>query len=275
MQETRDAIVTRDWGAIRLLTLNRPAKLNTFTPALLSALDAAVDAAAADAGVRVLAITGAGERAFSAGNDVDELSRMDGMQAYRCMRAGQGILGRLHDLGKPTIAMVNGYALGGGFELALACDFIIAAESAHFGFPEITLDTIPGWGGTQLAVARLGMARAKHMIMTGRHFAAGECRDAGFVHRVVPAAGLLDAVLSLGGALAGHDPFALEMAKRSLNRALEVPLGAGFDLEAAHYAVNFSAGRGGEGVQAYTARRAAAASARRAAIAKDEHGPLA
>jgi enoyl-CoA hydratase/carnithine racemase len=272
MQKHAEPVVARQSGPVRLLTLNRPEKLNTFTPALLAALDAAIDAAAADDAVRVIAITGAGDRAFSTGNDVMALSRMDGVEAYRSMAAGQRTLLKLHDLGKPTIAMVNGYALGGGFELALACDFVIASEAARFGFPEITLDTMPGWGGTQFAVARLGMARAKHMVLTGRQFPVAECRDFGFIHQIVDTPALWDAVLSLGNVLAGHDAFALEMAKRSLNRAAELPLAAGLDFEAANYAVNFGAA-GRAGVRAFASRRvvadAPAVPAARTALGKD------
>lgn len=263
MQNDSELVLARQLGTLRLLTLNRPAKLNTFTASLLAELDAAVTAAAADEGTRVVAITGSGERAFSTGNDIMELSAMDAVAAYRSMTAGQRVLLKLHDLGKPVIAVVNGYALGGGFELALACDFIIASETARFGFPEITLNTMPGWGGTQFAVAKLGQVRAKHMVLTGKQFTAQECMAFGFLHQVVAPHELLDTAYELAASLAGHDGLALEMAKRAVNRAGELPLAAGCDFEAAHYTVNFSGERAQAGIQAFAQRRALADSAAR------------
>jgi enoyl-CoA hydratase/3-hydroxypropionyl-coenzyme A dehydratase len=257
MQNESELVLVRQLGALRLLTLNRPAKLNTFTAALLAELDGAVAAAAADDGTRVIAITGSGERAFSTGNDIMELSALDAVGAYRSMTAGQRVLLKLHDLGKPVIALVNGFALGGGFELALACDFVIASDTARFGFPEITLNTMPGWGGTQFAVAKLGPVRAKHMVLTGRQFTAQECEAFGFLHQVVAQHELLDTARALAASLAGHDGLALEMAKRAVNRAGELPLAAGCDFEAAHYAVNFSGERARAGIQAFARRRSA------------------
>lgn len=261
MQDPQDHVLTEQLGPVRLLTINRPEKLNAFTPAALDALNAALDVAAQDDATRVLAITGSGSRAFAAGNDVEGLLRLDGIGAYREMIAGQRTFLRLHEFAKPSIAMVNGYALGGGFELALACDFIFASATAHFGFPEITLNTMPGWGGTQLAVAKMGLARAKQMVLTGQLFSAEECRCFGFIHQIVAPDVLRDAVLAFANRLAVHDGFAVEMAKRSLNRAAELPLGAGLELEAAHYAVNFGAAGAQAGLRAFLDRRAARAAA--------------
>jgi enoyl-CoA hydratase/carnithine racemase len=250
-------VLTAQFDHVRLLTLNRPDKLNAFSPHMLAAFDVALDDALADAATRVVVITGSGNRAFAAGNDVEGLAGLDPIGAYRAMATGQKVFMKLHELAKPTIAMVNGYALGGGFELALACDFIIAADNARFGFPEITLNTLPGWGGTQFAVARMGIARAKQMVLTGRHFSADECLAFGIVERIVGLQSLLDTVLEFASTLAAHDGFALEMAKRSLNRAAELPLGAGLDFEAAHYAVNFSGAAARAGLDAFIERRAA------------------
>jgi enoyl-CoA hydratase/carnithine racemase len=250
-------LLTEQLGRVRLLTINRPDKLNAFTPALVHELDNALDAAAADSETRVLMITGAGRKAFVAGNDIDGLITLDGVEAYRQMIAGQQVLLRLHEFAKPTLAMVNGYALGGGFELALACDFIIASDDAHFGFPEITLNTMPGWGGTQLAVKKMGLARAKQMVLTGHHYTIGECQHFGFIHQVVTAPDLRTEALTFANRLAGHNPFSMEMAKRSVNRASELPLNAGLDLEAANYAVNFGTAAARNGLRAFAARRAA------------------
>jgi enoyl-CoA hydratase/carnithine racemase len=145
--------------------------------------------------------------------------------------------------------------LGGGFELALACDFIIASDNARFGFPEITLNTMPGWGGTQLAVKKMGLARAKQMVLTGRHYSADECRHFGFIHQITPAGDLRAETLAFAAPLAGHNSFAMEMAKRSVNRAGELPLGVGLEFEAANYAVNFATAAAHDGLKAFATRR--------------------
>jgi enoyl-CoA hydratase/carnithine racemase len=227
-------------GALRLLTLNRADKLNAFTPDMMDALALAIDDAIAHEATRVIAVTGSGPKAFAAGNDIERLVSIDSVSAYRDMIGGQRALMRLHDCAKPTIAMVNGYALGGGFELALACDFIVASANASFAFPEITLNTMPGWGGTQMAVAKMGLAVAKRFVMSGKRFAAKECEAFGFIHEIAAPEALFDAVQALAQTLAAYDPFAIEMAKRALNRANELPLSAGLDFEAAHYTVNFA-----------------------------------
>ena len=255
MRDDTHRVISKRHGVLCVLTLNRPDKLNAFTPSMLRELDAALDSAVADPATRAIAITGAGAKAFTAGNDVERLAVLDSVSAYRDMLAGQRIAMRLHECAKPTIAMVNGYALGGGFELALACDFVVAARTASFGFPEITLNTLPGWGGTQLAVAKLGLARAKQMVLTGRRYGAEECMAFGFIQQLVEPERLLDAVLEFAETLAKHDGFAYEMAKRTLNRANELPLAAGFDFEAAQYAVNFGSETARNGLQQFVARR--------------------
>jgi enoyl-CoA hydratase/carnithine racemase len=255
MDTDLDVLLTEQLGPVRLLTINRPQRLNALNPGVMLALNAALDAAASDDGTRALVITGAGSKAFVAGNEVDGLARLDGVGAYREMQAGQRTFLRLHEFAKPTLAMVNGYALGGGLELALACDFIVAADSARFGFPEISLNTMPGWGGTQLAVKKLGLARAKQMVLTGHHFTVDECQHFGFIHQVAAAHELRSATLAFAAMLTRHNPFAMEMAKRSVNRASELPLGAGMEFEAANYAVNFGTADARSGLQAFLARR--------------------
>jgi enoyl-CoA hydratase/carnithine racemase len=248
-------LLTEQLGPVRLLTINRPHRLNALNPGVVLALNEALDAAAGDDATRALVITGAGSKAFVAGNEVDGLARLDGVGAYRDMMAGQRSFLRLHEFAKPTLAMVNGYALGGGLELALACDFIVAADSARFGFPEITLNTMPGWGGTQLAVKKMGLARAKQMVLTGHHFTVDECLHFGFIHQVAAADKLRAATLEFAARLTRHTPFAMEMAKRSVNRAGELPLSAGMEFEAANYAVNFGTAEARAGLHAFLARR--------------------
>jgi len=257
MRNTPPLVLATQHGPLRLLTLNRADKLNAFTPEMLASLAAGIDEAVADAATRVIAITGSGAKAFAAGNDIERLASLDGVAAYRDMMAGQRALLRLHDCAKPTVAMVNGYALGGGFELALACDFIVASTTASFAFPEITLNTMPGWGGTQLAVAKMGLACAKRFVLSGRRFTAQECDAFGFVHQLAAPDQLFDAVQSIAATLASYDPFALEMAKRALNRASELPLSAGLDFEAAQYAVNFASDGARAGLRQFIERQRA------------------
>ncbi|WP_043201363.1 enoyl-CoA hydratase/isomerase family protein [Paraburkholderia acidipaludis] len=258
MLESPLPVVVERRGALCVLTLNRPDKLNAFTTAMLAALDEALDTAVNDPATRAIAITGAGSKAFAAGNDVERLASLDTIAAYRDMVDGQRVLMRVHECRKPTIAMVNGYALGGGFELALACDFVVASRAARFGFPEITLNTMPGWGGTQLAVAKLGLARAKQMILSGALYRADECAAFGFIHRLTEPEQLLATVNDLAATLANYDGFAYEMAKRAVNRAGELPLAAGLDLEAAQYAVNFGSEAARAGLHQFVARRSSA-----------------
>jgi enoyl-CoA hydratase/carnithine racemase len=257
MDSDTTLLLTEQLGQVRLLTINRPHKLNAFTPAVMAALNQALDLAAGDEATRALVITGAGDKAFVAGNEVDGLSKLDAVGAYREMVAGQRTFLRLHDFPKPTLAMVNGYALGGGFELALACDFITAADNARFGFPEITLNTMPGWGGTQLAVKKMGLARAKQMVLTGAHFTVDECRHFGFIHHVSSVKNLREDALAFAARLTAHNPFAMEMAKRSVNRANELPLSSGLEFEAANYAVNFGTADAQAGLNAFLERQEA------------------
>lgn len=258
MQKPPPPVLATQHGALRVLTLNRPDKLNAFTPEMLASLDAGLDDALADEATRVIAITGSGPKAFAAGNDIERLGSLDSPAAYRDMVSGQRVVLRLHECAKPTIAMVNGYALGGGFELALACDFIVASTHASFAFPEITLNTMPGWGGTQLAVAKMGLACAKRFVMSGKRFSAQACETFGFIHALAAPEDLFDEVQQLATTLAAFDPFALEMAKRALNRAGELPLAAGLDFEAAHYAVNFASEGARAGLRHFMARKSTA-----------------
>lgn len=250
-QASPPRLLQEQTGRVRWLTINRPDKHNAFAPGLIAELQQALDGAEADAGVAAVVVTGAGSKSFVAGNDVQALAAMDSVAAYRDMVAGHRLMKRLHEFPKPTVAMVNGYALGGGFELALACDFIVASTSAKFGFPEISLDTMPGWGGTQLAVKKMGLAHAKEMVLTGCHYRVEECRHFGFITRVAEPEQLRQETLAFVESLVRHHPFALEMAKLAVNRAAELPLQAGLDFEASGYALNFGTPHAREGFRKF------------------------
>jgi enoyl-CoA hydratase len=250
-----DVLLVERQGSVAVLAINRPEKLNALNTDVFAALQGALDTLESDSSVKVLIFTGVGDRAFAAGADIAQLAQMDAVQAFEQMTRIHRLFLRISQFPKPTIAMVNGYALGGGFELALSCDMLVASEKAVFGFPEITLDTLPGWGGTQLAPTKMSSNRAREMVLTGRHYSAGECTNFGFINQMVPADRLRPAALELAGVLASRNSFALEMAKSALQQADGQVLAAGMRYEALAYATNFSAPHAKAGLNAFLSRR--------------------
>ena len=250
-----DVVLLEREGAIAIVTINRPEKLNALNDAVFAGLRNVLDALENDASVKVLIITGAGPKAFVAGADIERLAQMDTTDAFEQMTSGHRLFLRVGEFPKPTIAMVNGYALGGGFELALSCDMMVVSESAVFGFPEITLDTLPGWGGTQLAPRKMGSNRAKEMVLTGRQYPAAECREFGFINRLVPAPQLRSIAVELATSLAQKNSFALKMAKNALQQADVLDLSAGMRYEALAYVTNFSVPHAKAGLNAFLDRR--------------------
>jgi len=250
-----NALIVKHEGSVAVVTLNRPDKLNALNAELLAELQAALDATENDPSIRALVFTGAGEKAFVVGADISELAALDTIGAYELMLSGHKVLLRIHEFPKPVIAMVNGYALGGGFELALACHLIVASERAVFGFPEINLNTMPGWGGTQFAARKMGPNRAMEMVLTGNHYPARTCWDFGFINRLVAPEALYDATMELAGILATKQPFALKIAKSAIQRGAEVDIATGLRLEAQAYAVNFSGAHTRAGFDAFLNRK--------------------
>jgi enoyl-CoA hydratase/carnithine racemase len=203
--------------AVLLVTLNRAAQHNALSKPLLQALDRTLTDASTDRTLRCVVLTGAGERAFSAGADIREQTDFAPDDAYAHMRWGQALFDRIADIPKPTIAAINGFALGGGLELALACDFRVAADSAQLGFPEVTLASLPGWGGTQRLARLIGPSRAKLVAMTGRRLGAQRCLDLGIVDEICPAAELLAHTLALAVELASQPLESLEAIKQVID----------------------------------------------------------
>ncbi len=219
-------------GPIATITLNRPEKLNALTLAMLADLDAACVAIDADADVRVVIVTGAGEKAFCAGADVVAWSALSPLDMWRTWtRTGQRVLDRLEALRQPTIAVLNGVAFGGGLELALACDLRIAADHVKLGAPEVGIATVPGWGMTTRLPAVVGPARAKQMILTGSPIDAADAATWGLVSEVVPAGDLAGRADALAGRIAAQAPVAVQVAKQLIDanrpRTSLEPLGGG------------------------------------------------
>ena len=239
------------------ITLNRPHRLNAFNDVLLEELADALDAAEKDPSVRCVVIIGEGDRAFSVGADITMFPRATPVIAEEVSRLGQKLFGKIEEMPKPVIAAINGFALGGGLELALACDFRIAAEHAELGNPEINLGLIPGWGGTQRLVRLVGLAKAKEMIMLGDRLKAEEALKIGLAHKVVHFEKLRDEARELAKKLSEGPPIALKYAKQTLNFGTQVPLEAGLRIEAGLMALSFSTEDLKEGVEAFMSRRKA------------------
>jgi enoyl-CoA hydratase len=242
---------------IATITFNRQNALNALNGKLMDEFSNALDEIEADEGIRVLILTGAGEKSFVAGADINELATFNTLQAKLFSRQGQEIVGRLQELAIPVIAAVNGYALGGGSEMALACDFIYASENAMFGLPEITLGLIPGFGGTQRLPRLVGSNRAKEMIFTGQMIPAMEAEKIGLVNRVLSRETLMDETLKTAAVIAAKGKVSLRAAKQAINNGLNVDLATGCRIEVDAFAICMSSEDGKEGTRAFLDKRKA------------------
>jgi enoyl-CoA hydratase len=248
-------IVERD-GPVATITLNRPAVLNALNAALLGRLDETLGALQGETGLRAVILTGAGERAFAAGADIAELAALEGAVAgERIARAGQRITQRLEALPVPVIAAVNGFALGGGCELAMACDIRIAAENAKFGQPEVSLGIPPGYGGTQRATRLIGPGAALYLCLTGETIDAAEALRIGLVQRVVPATGLRAEAQRIATAIASKAPLAVTAVKRAIRDGAALPLNEALALEALHFGSMVGTNDFREGTRAFLEKR--------------------
>jgi enoyl-CoA hydratase len=241
--------------AVATIRLNRPKALNALDGPTLRELAKAVREIRRDGAVRAVVVTGAGEKAFCAGADIAAMKAMSGEEGHAYSRLGHEVLGRLEELEIPVVAAVNGVALGGGCELALACDLIVAGQKARFGLPEITLGLIPGFGGTQRLVARTGLARARELVYLGSMIPADEALRIGLVNRVVPDAELAAEAAKLAGELAARAPVALRQAKRATRAAVEPTLAPGLRYEVEAFGVTFASDDRVEGLTAFLEKR--------------------
>lgn len=242
-------------GRIATVTINRPKSLNALNPATLRELSAAFGEIEGREDVGVVLLTGAGEKAFVAGADISEMRSFTPAQALEFALFGQGILERIERLPQPVIGAINGFALGGGCELAMACDILIAADTARFGQPEVNLGIIPGYGGTQRLPRLVGRNRAKEIVLTGDMITAQRAFEIGLVNRVVPLSGLMAAARETAEKILAKSPAAVRLAKMAMNRGLDLDLGNACALEANAFAVGFSTADRAEGMAAFLEKR--------------------
>ncbi len=247
-------IVERD-GAVAVVTLNRPKVLNALNQHTLAELGQTIDELGGDEATRAIILTGAGDKAFVAGADINELATQTPVSGRETARRGQALFTRIEQLGKPVIAAIGGFALGGGCELAMACTFRLAADTARLGQPEVNLGLIPGYGGSQRLVRLVGKDRAMDLILTGRLVNAEEALRIGLVTRVVPAASLLEEARLFARELASKAPLAVRYAMQAIEAGLEMPFDAACEFEATLFGLVASTEDMREGTRAFLEKR--------------------
>jgi enoyl-CoA hydratase len=253
---SEERILTEIQDSIGILTINRPKVLNALDIPTTLDLEKAFAALEADADVRVIVITGAGERAFVAGGDIADLNSRQGLAHYQeFAEVIHRVFRRIEKSDKPTIAAVNGFALGGGTELLLAIDLRIAADSARLGLPEITLGLFPGAGGTQRIIRQIPLCRAKEIMFTGGHISAQEAAEIGLINRVVPKDKLMDEVMAMARTIAHKSPLVLKLLKRSLLDGGDMPLSSALAHEQAVVSLVLDSADAHEGCSAFLEKR--------------------
>jgi len=247
-------IIERD-GEVGILTINRPKALNALNREVLVDLRKAIEELRDDDTVKVIIITGAGEKSFVAGADIGTMQPFGVQEARDWARLGQSVLTEIENLEKPVIAAVNGFALGGGCELALACDIRIASDQAKLGQPEVGLGILPGYGGTQRLPRLVGKGTAKRLIFTGEMIGAEEAREIGLVDMVVGADELMEAALKMARTIASKGQVAVRLAKIAINRGCDMDLASGIAYEAEVFAECFATEDQKEGMKAFLEKR--------------------
>ena len=244
-------------GLIAVATINRPKALNALNSEVLSDLGELVEAVKADADIRALVITGAGEKAFVAGADIGEMSTLTKEGGVAFGKHGNDVFRAIETLPVPTIAAVNGFALGGGCELAMSCDIILASEKAKFGQPEVGLGITPGFSGTQRLPRRVGVAKAKELIFSGRMVKADEAERIGLVNAVYAPEALLDGAMEMARSFAKNAPIAVKYAKACIDRGMQTDIDSGIACENELFAMCFATADQKEGMGAFLEKRTA------------------
>lgn len=257
-----DTLIVMDRGRVRSITLNRPDVLNALNRKTLLELESAIDDVTQTPDIRAVVITGAGEKSFVAGADIREMQDFTPVEAQTFSALGHRVFDQIERLRIPVIAAVNGFALGGGLELALACDFIYASDNAQLGLVEANLGLIPGFGGTTRLARRVGIARAREMIYTGKRIKADEAAQIGLVNKVCPAADLVDVVRKTAEIIADKSPIALQLAKQALIEGLGLDSRNANFLEQQAFGLAFSTQDHSEGISAFLDKRSAVFSGR-------------
>jgi enoyl-CoA hydratase len=242
-------------GAVAVVTVSRPEALNALNSETNALLLAAVGELSADEGVRAVVLTGAGEKSFVAGADIPEMSTLTAEKARRFGALGQAVMSGIETAPQPWIAAVNGYALGGGCELALACDIRLAAENAKFGQPEVTLGITPGFGGTQRLPRNVGDGWAKYLVLSGRHIRADEALRIGLVQGVYARDELMPQALKLAGEMASRSPLAMRYCKAAVHAAADSDITTGQGIERDLFALSFATSDQTEGMAAFLDKR--------------------
>ena len=243
-------------GSIAYVTVNRPKVLNALNTPTWTDLQAAFQDAKADASVHGVILTGAGDKAFIAGADIGELAHVDAYEAEESSRFGQSVLDLIENLGKPVIAAINGFALGGGCETAMACTIRIAVEYAKFGQPEVKLGLLPGGGGTQRLPRLVGKGRALQLILTGETISAQEAYRIGLVNEVVPAANLIARAETILKQITANAPIAVKFSLEAANKGMDTSQAEGFALEASYFGICAATEDKKEGTSAFLEKRA-------------------
>src|SRR4051795_1773007 len=244
-------------GAIAYVTVNRPKVLNALNMATMEELRRAFTAAKEDKEIRVVLLTGSGEKAFVAGADIGELSKHNAVSAKEYTHKGQAVFDLIENLGKPTIACINGFALGGGCELAMACTIRLASENAKLGQPEVKLGIIPGYGGTQRLPRLVGKGMAMQLNLTGEMISAQEALRIGLVNEIAALADLIPRAEAMGQKIAANAPLAIKYCMEAVNKGMEMTLAEGLFLEATLFAVSCATEDKKEGTSAFLEKRTA------------------
>ncbi len=244
-------------GSVAVITIDRPEKLNALSAGVLAELDQAASRVSEDAALRAAIVTGAGEKAFVAGADINELAAFSPVEARAYALRGQQVFRKLETLGKPVVAAINGFALGGGLELAMACTVRFASENAKLGQPEVKLGILPGFGGTQRLPRLVGGGRAREILLSGEPVTAAEAYRIGLVNGVVPQAELLSHSRAWLDKVLAHGPVALEMVLGAVDAGLDMSLEEGLRFEAAAFGLCAATEDRREGMRAFLEKRRA------------------